>query len=190
MDKIPSMTYLLVSTLDKSCRDFLSKESVEGYSVVDWYESGADEFMKETGLSPSSFPALAVELPQTGGLEASWKLIDNFDSLASANKIVDDLILEREKAGAELPPLPLKPDYLKFLYLLSVDTTFPLEVLPYLALWAANPADLMNDQKRYLFWSKMTGVNKSYFVTDALIASIQAYAKACNVLLSPPEVNP
>lgn len=184
------MTYLLVSTLDKACRDFLSKESTSSYQVIDWYKGGAEDFMKETGLSPSSFPAIAVELPQTGGLEAKWVLVDSFDSLAAANKVVDDLILEREKAGAELPPIPPKPDYLKFLYLLSIDTTFPLEVLPYLALWAANPADLMNDQKRYLFWSKMTGVNKSYFVTDALIASIQAYAGACNVLLSPPEVNP
>ncbi len=186
------MQYLLVSTLDKACRQFLEREDVSSLEVIDWYSSEGAQlaFMAETGLSPSSFPALAVELPQTGGLEAAWKLIDGFDSLKEANKIVDDLIKEREKAGAELPPLPPKPDYLKFLYLLSIDTTFPLEVLPYLALWAANPADLMNDQKRYLFWSKMTGVNKSYFVTDALIASIQAYAGACNVLLSPPEVNP
>lgn len=186
------MQYLLVSTLDKSCREFLEREDVSSLEVIDWYSSEAAQlaFMAETGLSPSSFPALGTELPQTGGLEAKWVLVSNFDSLATANKIVDDLILEREQAGAELPPIPPKPDYLKFLYLLSVDTTFPLEVLPYLALWAANPADLMNDQKRYLFWSKMTGVNKSYFVTDALIASIQAYAEACNVLLSPPEVNP
>ena len=183
------MQYLLVSTLDKSCREFLVNNDVSALSVIDWYKEDVSHIIK-LGLSPSSFPALGTELPQTGGLEAKWVLISNFDSLATANQVVDNLILEREKAGAELPPIPPKPDYLKFLYLLSVDTTFPLEVLPYLALWAANPADLMNDQKRYLFWSKMTGVNKSYFVTDALIASIQAYAEACNVLLTPPEVNP
>jgi len=183
------MQYLLVSTLDKACREFLANNDTSALQVVDWYAEDVDHILK-LGLSPSSFPALGTELPQTGGLEAKWVLISDFDSLKEAEKTIDDLILEREKAGAELPPIPPKPDYLKFLYLLSVDTTFPLEVLPYLALWAANPADLMNDQKRYLFWSKMTGVNKSYFVTDALIASIQAYAEACNVLLSPPEVNP
>ena len=93
------MQYLLVSTLDKSCREFLEREDTSGLNIIDWYApllNVSDVFMKETGLSPSSFPALAVELPQTGGLEAKWALISNFDSLATANKIVDDLILERE----------------------------------------------------------------------------------------------
>ena len=186
------MQYLLVSTLDKSCREFLEREDVSSLEVIDWYSSEGAQlaFMSETGLSPSSFPAYALELPQTGGLEAEWVLIDNFTLLVEAGTIANQMIADREIKGEKLPPIPPKPDYMKFLYLLSNDSTFPLEVLPYLALWAANPADLMNDQKRYLFWSKMTGANKSYFVTDALIASIQAYAVVCNVLLTPPEVNP
>ena len=178
------MTYLLVSTLDKSCREFLDKESVEGYSVIDWYESGADEFMKETGLSPSSFPALAVELPQTGGLEASWKLVSDFDSLKEANKVVDDLIKEREKAGAELPPLPPKPDYQGFLVALMSDLNLPLECQPFYTSWRLFPDDLINDQKRWFFWQKMTG-NPTYFITPEVIATIQAYAKTYHVSLTP-----
>ena len=175
------MQYLLVSTLDKSCREFLDKESVEGYSVIDWYESGADEFMKETGLSPSSFPALAVELPQTGGLEAAWKLIDGFDSLAGANKIVDELILEREKAGAELPPLPPKPDVVGFLTELNTNQNLPILVLPFLALFT--PEAISNPVTRQAFWARVLA-NKLDFMTPEVVAAIEQMAISYNLPLT------
>lgn len=175
------MQYLLVSTLDKSCREFLDKESVEGYSVIDWYESGADEFMKETGLSPSSFPALAVELPQTGGLEASWKLVSDFDSLKEANKVVDDLVKEREKAGAELPPIPPKPDVVGFLTELNTNQSLPLQVIPYLAIFT--PEAVTNPVTRKGFWARVLA-NKLDFMTPEVVAAIEGMALSYNLPLT------
>lgn len=175
------MTYLLVSTLDKSCREFLDKESVEGYFVINWYESGAEEFMKETGLSPSSFPALAVELPQTGGLEASWKLVDGFDSLKEANKVVDDLIKEREKAGAELPPIPPKPDVVGFLTELNTNQSLPLPIVPYLAIFT--PEAVANPVTRKGFWARVLA-NKLDFMTPDVVAAIEGMALSYNLPLT------
>ena len=175
------MQYLLVSTLDKSCREFLKNESVEGYHVVDWYEGGADEFMKETGLSPSSFPALAVELPQTGGLEAAWKLVSDFDSLKEANKVVDELILEREKAGAELPPIPAKPDVVGFLTELNTNQSLPLPIVPYLALFT--PEAVANPVTRQAFWARVLA-NKLDFMTPEVVAAIEGMALSYNLPLT------
>ena len=178
------MQYLLVSTLDKACREFLANNDTSALQVVDWYAEDVSHIIK-LGLSPSSFPALGTELPQTGGLEAKWILVSDFDSLAAANKVVDDLSLEREKAGAELPPIPPKPDYLGFLTALMSDLSLPLECQPFYTSWRLFPDDLINDQKRWFFWQKMTG-NPTYFVTPEVIATIQAYAETYHVSLVPP----
>lgn len=183
MDKIPSMQYLLVSTLDKSCREFLEREDVSALSVVDWYSSEGAQlaFMAETSLSPSSFPALAVELPQTGGLEAAWKLVSDFDSLKEANKVVDDLILEREKAGAELPPLPVKPDVVGFLTELNTNQSLPLPIVPYLAIFI--PEAVANPVTRQAFWARVLA-NKLDFMTPEVVAAIEGMALSYNLPLT------
>ena len=178
-DKIPSMTYLLVSTLDKSCREFLANNDVSTLSVVDWYKEDVNHII-ELGLSPSSFPALGVELPQTGGLEAKWVLIGNFDTLAAANKIVDDLTLEREQAGAELPPLPAKPDIVGFLTALNTNQDLPVSILPFLILWT--PEQVANDLARKGFWARVKS-NNLPFMTPEVVATIEAVAISFNLPL-------
>lgn len=180
MDKIPSMTYLLVSTLDKSCREFLKNEDTSALQVVDWYSEDVSHIIK-LGLSPSSFPALGTELPQTGGLEASWKLIDGFDSLASANKIVDELVLEREKAGAELPPIPPKPDVVGFLTELNTNQSLPLQVIPYLAIFT--PEAVANPITRKGFWARVLA-NKLDFMSPEVVAAIEGMALSYNLPLT------
>jgi hypothetical protein len=174
------MQYLLVSTLDKSCREFLANNDTSALQVVDWYAEDVD-FLIKLGLSPSSFPALGTELPQTGGLEAKWVLIGNFDTLETANKVVDDLILEREKAGAELPPLPVKPDVAGFLAELNTNQSLPLPIVPYLALFT--PEAVANPVTRQGFWARVLA-NKLDFMTPEVVAAIEGMALSYNLPLT------
>lgn len=174
------MQYLLVSTLDKSCREFLANNDTSALQVVDWYAEDVDHILK-LGLSPSSFPALGTELPQTGGLEAKWVLISDFDSLKEAEKTVDDLILEREKAGAELPPLPPKPDVVGFLTELNTNQSLPLPIVPYLAIFT--PEAVANPVTRQAFWARVLA-NKLDFMTPEVVATIEGMALSYNLPLT------
>jgi hypothetical protein len=174
------MQYLLVSTLDKACREFLANNDTSALQVVDWYVEDVDHILK-LGLSPSSFPALGTELPQTGGLEAKWVLIGNFDTLETANKIIDDLILEREKAGAELPPIPAKPDVVGFLTELNTNQSLPLPIVPYLAIFT--PEAVANPVTRQAFWARVLA-NKLDFMTPEVVAAIEGMALSYNLPLT------
>ena len=174
------MQYLLVSTLDKSCREFLANNDTSALQVIDWYAEDVDHILK-LGLSPSSFPALGTELPQTGGLEAKWVLISDFDSLKEAEKTVDDLILEREKAGAELPPIPPKPDVVGFLTELNTNQSLPLPIVPYLAIFT--PEAVANPVTRQAFWARVLA-NKLDFMTPEVVAAIEGMASSYNLPLT------
>lgn len=179
------MSYVLYSSLEALSRSFVATENLAGYEAVDWPKGDRGDLVTK-GISPSSFPSVAYLLPANVAMPELWVVI-SASSIAEAEATRDAMIVERAELAQELPPLPVKPDYLKFLYLLSVDQTLPLEIIPFLAIWKADPSGLLDDQQRYGFWAKMTGPNKAYFVTDSMIQTIQSYANLCNVQLTPPK---
>jgi len=177
------MNYLIVNTLDKNCREFLEKEDVSAYQVIDWYKDDLSK-VQSLGLSVSSFPCAFINFPDTGGLPEAYEVISEFNSVSELQEKTANRSEERNKEGESLPPLPPKPDYQGFLVALMSDLTLPLECQPFYTSWRLFPDDLINDQKRWLFWQKMTA-NPSYFITPEVIAAIQLHAETYHVSLSP-----
>jgi len=179
------MNYLIVNTLDKNCREFLEKEDVSAYQVIDWYKDDLSK-VQSLGLSVSSFPCAFINFPDTGGLPEAFEVISEFNSVSELQEKTANRSEERNKEGESLPPLPPKPDYQGFLVALMSDLTLPLECQPFYTSWRLFPDDLINDHKRWLFWQKVTA-NPAYFITPEVIAAIQSHAETYHISLAPPE---
>lgn len=177
------MNYLIVNTLDKNCREFLEKEDVSAYQVIDWYKDDLSK-IQFLGLSVSSFPCAFIKFPDTGGLPEAYEVISEFNSVSELQEKTANRSEERNKEGESLPPLSPKPDYHGFLVALMSDLTLPLECQPFYTSWRLFPDDLIDDQKRWFFWQKVTN-NPAYFVTPQVIATIESIASTYNVKLTP-----
>ena len=174
------MNYLIINTLDKNCREFLEKEDVSAYQVIDWYKDDLSK-VQSLGLSVSSFPCAFINFPDTGGLPEAYEVISEFSSVSELQEKTANRSEERNKEGESLPPLPPQPNVELFLGTLKLDPKFSLELLPYLALWS--PADILNDAARKGFWAKVKA-SKPYFMTDTIISDIEALAIQCNLPLT------
>lgn len=174
------MHYLIVNTLDKECREFLEKEDVSAYQVIDWYKDDLSK-VQSLGLSVSSFPCAFINFPDTGGLPEAYEVISEFSSVSELQEKTANRSEERNKEGESLPPLPPKPNVELFLGTLKLDPKFSLELLPYLALWS--PADILNEQARKGFWARVKA-SKPYFMTDTIISDVEALALQCNIPLT------
>lgn len=178
--------YLILNLLDKSNREFKDSQDLSNYGVVDWYGVGPT---LPAPINPSSFPTALVYLPATGGLLSSWETIDGFNSIEelAAKK---EIIWQKKVVIGSTTPIPsAAPEYEKFLYLLSINQFLPLEILPFVGLFTQDPSGLVDDQKRFAFWQKLTA-NPAYFMTPEVIALIENIASACHIVLSPPKEQP
>ena len=108
------MNYLIVNTLDKNCREFLEKEDVSAYQVIDWYKDDLSK-VQSLGLSVSSFPCAFIKFPDTGGLPEAFEVISEFNSVSELQEKTANRSEERNKEGESLPPLPPKPNVELFL---------------------------------------------------------------------------
>jgi hypothetical protein len=173
------MNYLIVNTLDKNCREFLEKEDVSAYQVIDWYKDDLSK-VQSLGLSVSSFPCAFINFPDTGGLPEAYEVVSEFNSVSELQEKTANRSEERNKEGESLPPLPPQPNVELFLGTLKLDPKYPLELLPYLALWS--PADILNEQSRKGFWAKVKD-SKPYFMAPEIIQSVEQLAVQCNLPL-------
>lgn len=97
--------FVLHSEHDKASREFVeSLKGLEGYVVVDWEKEGKVFLKEHPTASPSSFPALVYELPETGGLDATLYVINAPTSVEEAEQKKEEAFIEKEKDGAALPP--------------------------------------------------------------------------------------
>ncbi len=173
------MNYLIINSLDKVCRDFLAQEDVSSYKVIDWYKDDLS-VVKELGLSVSSFPCAFINFPDTGGLPEEYEVISRFSSISELQSLTASRSEERNEEGANLPPPPPKPNIALFIGTLKSDPNFPVELLPYLALWS--PADIADETLRKGFWAKVKA-SKPYFMTPEIIKAVEQLAVQCNIPL-------